>query len=210
MRDKFSEMIARGIAKFEYTSYIPSIPSSDYISRTYNNIFGLVTDTHMTKTGKDTWTITGHFLKNKDGWMKFIYSSYRGGVVFAPYGYYSLYDFLDKNQLYFQDYGILNGDTVAIITTKPQIEDTVSATSREETTAPIVYHTTESLIPQNIANISMNNDKTDIDICFSSNPYVFLKNLNNSPKIKGNKWIRFGDNIIGEFGKKIYILENIF
>ena len=41
MRDKFSEMIAAGVARFDYTNIAHPMGETDPVCRAYNNIFSI-------------------------------------------------------------------------------------------------------------------------------------------------------------------------
>ena len=92
MRDKFSELINQGVAKFEYTPTIGSIPEQDPVCRAYNNIFSIPSDTHMSCLPDGNRVITGHMI-NTPKWESFVCSPFWGAVDFRTTGYWCLCDF---------------------------------------------------------------------------------------------------------------------
>ena len=73
MRNKFTELIEQGVARFEYTPIAPEIPEQDPICRQYNNIWSIPSDTHMHlnhETG-DRY-ITGHMVGIASKWDSFV------------------------------------------------------------------------------------------------------------------------------------------
>ena len=111
--DRFSEMILKGVASREYKTFLPKTPEQDNIVRTYNNCFGLFTDTHMSKMNEGEYVITGSLCSRPDRFDSFLYSIDFGlGTAFKVNGKVtSLSCFLQSNGLKGQ-YECLNGDSV--------------------------------------------------------------------------------------------------
>ena len=69
--DKFSELIAQGVANFEYKPITQSTPSNpledpDYeMIRMYNNLYSIATNTHMSRTEEGDIVVTGTLVKDK-------------------------------------------------------------------------------------------------------------------------------------------------
>lgn len=111
--DRFTEMIEKGVASREYKTFLPETPDQDPIVRTYNNCFGLFTDTHMSKMNENEYVITGSLCSRPDRFDSFLYSVNFGlGTAFKVNGKItSLAGFLQSNGLKGQ-YECLNGDSV--------------------------------------------------------------------------------------------------
>ena len=114
MRDRFSELIEKGVAEFHYTPIAPSIPEQDPICRSYNNIFSIPSDTHMSCLEDGRRVITGHKIGIKKDWDLFVNSCFWGAVDFRTTGYYCVNDFLYKNGLE-GHYDVINNDNVYIV-----------------------------------------------------------------------------------------------
>ena len=123
MRDRFSELIEKGVAEFRYTPIAPSIPEQDPICRSYNNIFSIPSDTHMSCLGDGRRVITGHKIGIKKDWNEFVNSCFWGAVDFRTSGYYSVNEFLYKNGLA-GHYDVINNDNVYIV--EPMVEPTAN------------------------------------------------------------------------------------
>lgn len=115
MRSKFSELIAQGIARFNYTPIIQETPCTDPICLEYNNIFGPAMDTHMSMLEDGTRVITGHRVADECEWANFANSYRWNGIDFHDSGYHTLNEFLDRYNLTYTR-GILNGDVVICVT----------------------------------------------------------------------------------------------
>lgn len=111
--DRFSEMIAKGVASREHKTFLPKTPEQDNIVRTYNNCFGLFTDTHMSKLNENEYVITGSLCSRPDRFDSFLYSvNFELGTTFKVNGKVtSLACFLETNGLK-GCYECLNGDRV--------------------------------------------------------------------------------------------------
>lgn len=78
MRDKFSELIAAGVASFQEKPIGNEVPTLDPMVKLYNGLWGLLTDTHMSKVD-DGYIITGTFIYTKY-WEGFKYCSFYGST----------------------------------------------------------------------------------------------------------------------------------
>lgn len=118
---KFSEMdfgkIGTGAT---YQTFVPQISETDPVVRTYNNCYGLFTDTHMGKISEDEYVITGSLCSIPEKFDQFLYSfNYGLGTTFKVDGRAkTLSCFLSENGLCGQ-YACLNGDKVYKISRKP-------------------------------------------------------------------------------------------
>lgn len=122
MIDRFQEMIKSGVAERKHQTFLPNIPETDPVVRTYNNCFGLFTDTHMSKTGECEYVITGSLCREPSKFDSFLYSvNYGLGTHFKVDGkVMSLSCFLSSRGLRGQ-YGYLNGDAVYKISQLPPV-----------------------------------------------------------------------------------------
>lgn len=201
MRDKFSELIEKGIGCFNYVPIAPDMPETDMICKYYNNIWSIPSDTHMhynRETGERY--ITGHMVGIKEKWNRFICSSSWGAVEFKNTGFWSLCDFLQQNGLCGK-YSILNGDIIYLVTP-------IEIASDCQVECPSCCVTSESKMPIPLAFLATNGDAIKIRECFqtNSNLYDIAKAMNESLYVKGVNWTVNGENLICPLGNKIYIL----
>lgn len=195
MRDKFTELIELGVAKFEYAPTIQDKPEQDMICRTYNNIFSIPSDTHMSCLADGTRVITGHMI-GTDKWEKFICACSWGAVDFKTSGYWSVCDFLHKHG--FEGcIDKLNGDIIY------RVQPKVDEFKRIE--LPSHYTTTESKIPQPIRLLTTNGDVNKIIECFKSDNTI--ESLNTSLYIKGSNWIEYNGKVMGLVGDKVIVIK---
>lgn len=203
MRNTFTELINQGVASFDYTSIAPQMPEQDLICRSYNNIWSIPSDTHM-HLNKETGEryITGHMVGITDKWNRFIVSSNWGAVNFRTTGCWSLCDFLQANGLK-GEYSVLNGDTVYKITP-------IDTVCNYETPCmcPGTCCTSESRIPQPVAQLVTNGDVMKLKECYHGkyNLYDVCNALNENIYIKGDMWTVVDDKVMCPIGNKIYIL----
>lgn len=204
MRDKFSELIEQGVAKFEYTPIAPELPEQDPICMAYNNIWSIPSDTHMHmnhETGERY--ITGHMIKNEKDWNKFVCAYSWGAVNFRTTGYWSLCDFLQKHSLCGHT-SVLNGDVIYLV-------NPIEVCPEEHEycgECPTSCCTTESRIPQPIAVLTNNFDSYKVIECFKDkkNLYDVANALNESYYVKGTDWTVNGNNLMCFIGNKVYVL----
>lgn len=204
MRDKFSELIEQGVARFDYTPIAPEIPEQDIVCRMYNNIWSIPSDTHMHinhETGERY--ITGHMVGNESKWNQFVSACNWGGVTFRTTGYWSLCDFLQKNGLCGHT-SVLNGDVIYLV-------NPIEVCPEEHEycgECPASCCTTESRIPQPIAVLTNNFDSYKVIECFKDKEslYDVADALNESYYVKGSEWTVNGNNLMCMIGNKVYVL----
>lgn len=109
MRNKFSEMVAAGIATFQYQPILPETPEIDPICIEYNNIYGPALDTHMSIIN-GVRVITGHNIAIDEKWNSFCMSEKWGGYNMNT----ALNTFLYSNGLCSR-LGTLNGNIVCFV-----------------------------------------------------------------------------------------------
>lgn len=199
MRNKFTELIEQGIARFDYTPIAPEIPEQDPICRMYNNIFSIPSDTHMACSEElDCRIITGHLIANKEKWGEFTCSSNWGAINFMSTGFWCLNDFLFKHGLDIEVTS-LNGDIVALV--KPRSIDS------DKTMAPNQVVTNESNVPQPITVITNSGNMMHVAECFGGTKDETIKKLNESSFIKGSQWAPSENGIIGLVAGKVYSIN---
>ena len=133
MRNKFSEWVDAGIARFEYTPILPETSQIDPICREYNNIFAMALDTHMSMLEDGRRIITGHNVATQK-WNYFINCSNWGGMNFKDAGYWTVNEFLHSRGLDGRQ-AVINGDIVWLVE-----EINIPANeSLEETIAKVFY-----------------------------------------------------------------------
>ena len=202
MRDKFSELIAQGVARFDYKPIAPEITEQDFVCRTYNNIFSIATDTHMHLDGETGMRyITGKLVSIKEKFESFLYATQWMGVDFRHSGYWAACQFLQMNGLSGR-YGSLNGDIVyevAPIPADPALGVPVM---------PGTYTTSESKIPNTVARLTVDGNAIRIKECYNgkNNLYEVCAALNESVYVLGNEWTVNGDKLMCPFGNKVVIL----
>lgn len=204
MRDKFSELIAQGVARFDYKPIAPEIPEQDFVCRAYNNIFSIATDTHMFMDGDGMRYITGKLVSIKEKFDSFLYASQWMGVNFRHSGYWSACSFLQNYGLSGR-YSSLNGDIVyevAPIPTDPMLGAPVIPG------IPTTYTTSESKIPDNVARLTVDGNAMRIKECYNgkNNLYEVCAALNESMYVLGNEWTVNGDKLMCPFGNKVVML----
>ena len=215
--DRFSQLIAKGVAAFHYTPIAPETPDQCPMCRAYNNTFGAATDTHMSHLDDGRIVVTGHIISDPRKFDQFIYSSMYGGVNFRHSGYWSFGDFMSRYNLV-GTYDVLNGDNVYIL---KSIETPKGPEEGKEgvcvpccpdcsVVSGASFVTSESKIPQNGRFLSRHNDIMEMAEVADENPFAMAKAMNESVNIYGNNWcvvnLSDGTHIIGFFNNKAYIL----
>ena len=202
MRNSFTDLINMGVAKFSYNPIASEMPEDDIICRIYNNIWSIPSDTHMyyNKETNERY-ITGHMVGITQKWDLFVCSGYWGAINFKSSGYWSLCDFLHKNNLCGR-YDMLNGEVIykVIEINNSEIDNNISC--------PNCCVTVESKIPQPISVLTNDGNILKIKECFinKENLYDVCEALNNSIYVKGNNWTVNGNKIMCPIGNKTYIL----
>lgn len=204
MRNKFSDLIKKGVASFNYTPISKDIPEQDPICRTYNNLFSMLSDTHMSCLDDGTRIITGHIIRSTRKWNTFCSSLNNINIG----EYWCLDDFLYKLGLE-RNIGVVNGDIVAIITPKPT-PGVENPDDMYKIPVPTSVTTTESRIPMSPLVITTSNNMMHVNECFGGDVNDVCKKLNESSYIRGNKWIPSQRGIIGLVDNTIYVIDNPF
>jgi hypothetical protein len=134
-------------------------------------------------------------------WDSFVYSHNWGAVTFRTTGYWCLCDFLQKNGLEGR-HSVLNGDSVYLVTPIPADKEYYAPV------CPTCCTTSESKIPQPIANLVAGGDINKIKECYKgkTNLYDVAAAMNENLYIKGENWTVNGNNIVCPIGNKVVIL----
>lgn len=192
MRDKFSELIDKGIASFEYTN-IADNSCDDFLCRLYNNLFSIPTDTHMKQLDDCTYVITGHMINTPD-WNKFLYATYWGGMKITCADFCHLADFLYQNDVE-GEISEINGDTVYVL--KRKCEDCECCKNRQ----PKTYTTTESSIPRPLTDLITDSRIEHIWECLAQEDPI--EALNKNSYILGNHWINYNNEVSCKIRNKV-------
>ena len=198
MRDKFSELIEKGVASFEYTPICGELPEQDPICRFYNNVFGAASDTHMACAADGNRYITGRVVGWEKQWTTLMTWSEFGGVRFKDSGFWSLGDFLYAHDLEAK-ISVLNGDVVAAITPRVKPEDHYAA--------PTKAVAMESGINKPLASLTLDRNENTLKECFTGTIDDAVENLNKNCMIKGTNWIVSEGRILGKVEGKIIELK---
>ena len=201
MRNKFTELINQGVASFNYTNISREVPEQDIICRTYNNIWSIPSDTHMSMLPDGRRVITGHMVGIMEKWDNFVCAGYWGAVVFRTTGYWSLCNFLQANGLCGK-YDKLNGEVVYIV--EPCENSEIGCPN----CPPSCCVTTESKIPMQISVLTKDNNPLRIKECYKNKESIYdiAEALNESIYVKGNEWTVNGDKLMCPIGNKIIVL----
>lgn len=201
MRNKFSELIKKGIASFTYYNVGPEIPEQDIICRKWNNIFSIPSDTHMHFVG-DKRVITGRMVNITQDWEKFLISPFWGGINYKTSGgYMSPLDFLYKNNLR-GEYTILNGEQCYILN-----NDLEEYSKNNPSPKLYKYVTLIDRIPKSSADLTKNsNNINDITECYKENLYDTIRALTESKQMKKYHWLTDGNYIYGYIKDSVVIL----
>lgn len=192
MRNKFSELVSQGVASFKPTPLAGAVPQNCPICRTYNNIWGIATNTHASNIdGRPV--ITGTRVGWDDDWTLLCYTPYIGGYNFKTAGYYSLSEFLYQVELR-PNVCTINGQRA--IELLPREEECCSDMKCNS------YTTSESNIPHPIKDLG------NIQECLmSSSLREAARKMNVMPSVVGEHWHVYEDTIVGLVNGKSVILE---
>lgn len=204
MRDRFSELIAAGVASFQEKPIGTDIPCLDPLVRMYNNVWGLLTDTHMS-FADDSYIITGTFI-DSPYWERFFYACNWGTTCFKlGSGFYSLENMI-SNYGYRVEKDVYNGDHVLRLVKR----DDAAAAPEEGTCVacspmcPVVVTTAESEIPHPLKEFFTEAQINDIKNAWNDaagNAVKIVENLKTSRIVDASKFHISADNqymVVGE------------
>lgn len=114
----FSDLIKSGIAPAPYKTNIVGndISELDRFVINYNNIWGMITDTHMSKGEDGNYYITGQIFKDKGKTNNLLYAWSWGNYQFkdSSIGMISLSEYLKRNYKTVS-HEVVNGDDVLVV-----------------------------------------------------------------------------------------------
>lgn len=114
----FSDLIKSGIAPSPYKTNIVTndFESLDRFVMNYNNIWGMITDTHMSKGDDGNYYITGQIFKDKGKTNNLLYAWNWGNYQFkdSSIGMISLSEYLKRNYKTVS-HEVVNGDDVLVV-----------------------------------------------------------------------------------------------
>ena len=184
--DKFSELIAQGVAKFEYkpitgniTDTYPQDLESQMI-RDYNNLYSIATNTHMSRDIDNRIIITGTLIKDSVYFDRFLCSAYYKNLTFPKcpacffrdYGYVGHYEVMNNDCVY----------VLELLTEHPELAQTQIC--QDNCVCPC-----EGGIPKNVRFISTSGNFEDVKECVTEDT---TKSLNESKYIIGDNWTLVG------------------
>ena len=187
----FQDLINAGIAPSRYdTPLMGQTTDTDPFVRTYNNIWGPVSDTHMSTLGDGRYVITGTMVADQVKFSSFLYSTRWGGYDFGSTSLKSLNDkYLSLSSLINRNncigaFGIINGDKVYIIS-HVEAQDKVICPC---CTANCCIGCAESAMPISVSQITNNRKVLDSILTAEDNLLDKAKKLNESEFIDGAYW----------------------
>lgn len=197
MRSKFSELVNAGVAGFQSTPIAQDTPQYCPVCHTYNNVWGVITDTHMSCLPDGRRVITGTFVSDPQKWTRLMYEPYWGGIRFDTTGYSSLSEFLYRSGLETQAI-VLNGQpALALVPCEECAVADLKCSS---------YTTTETKFPQPIVRLGAVQECLELSGSLSE----AARKLNCSIKVPGNHWHVHENKIIGRAYGQNVILEVSF
>ena len=123
----FQDLIRDGVAPNRYDAvYIGQTPNADPFVRGYNNVWGVVSDTHMSSYGENQYIITGSMVRNSQKFSSFLYAYYWGGYSFNAAeaakvnGIRCLSGYISKNGLV-GEFSKVNNDDVYILSPRESL-----------------------------------------------------------------------------------------
>lgn len=183
----------------ERHAYFPPQPhntSNDYICREYNNLWGILSDTHMIKHGED-YVITGSMI-GTDKFEPFITIGrienmpvqYSGGMGRKVPFYEYMWE-MGYQGGHFQ----FNGDSAFRFVKRPEPEITPLPQGTSMT-----YTTSDSLIPKPIKQLGEH-------MVEKLQRYENIEQMNEDYTIKGNNWMVFENTLIVNDGSIQHKIE---
>ena len=112
---KFSDLIKNGVAPSPYQRNVVGNQTDRFVINN-NNIWGVISDTHMSKGDDGVYYITGQLFRDKDKTSSFIYAWTWGGYSFKDSSLRckSLYSYCQENYKTIS-HEIVNGDDVLAV-----------------------------------------------------------------------------------------------
>lgn len=114
----FTDLIKNKVAPAPYKTNIigSELSELDRFIINYNNIWGCVSDTHMSKGDDEKYYITGQLFKDAKKTKQFVYATFWGNYSFndSSVGVSCLHDYCLRHGKYLR-HTIINGDDVLIV-----------------------------------------------------------------------------------------------
>ena len=114
----FTDLIKKGVAPSPYKTDIigNEMPDLDRFIVNYNNIWGCISDTHMSKGDDGRYYITGQLFRNAKQTTQFVYAITWGNYQFchSSVGANCLAQYCENNGKYLT-HEIVNGDNVLVV-----------------------------------------------------------------------------------------------
>lgn len=198
MRSKFTELIQQGVATFTHnplSTAIPQYSQRSLLCRQYNNIWGMITDTHMSEVN-DKLIITGSLISRTNLWSQLQFCMYWGGVNFSTTGYSSLSEFFSTHNL-----------TPKLIqyNGQPAIELEPIPNIPVQDMKVVSYTTSESKFPQPIRQLFNMHALNECLNEFTLQDVAEV--MNDSREIPGKHWHVYENSIYGSLNGKSIFLE---
>lgn len=203
MRDKFSELIAKGVAVFNPKPVAGSTPELDPMCKTYNAVWGLLSDTHMSKI-EDGYIITGTFTQSPV-WDNFKYSTFWGSTnIKLASGYSSLDAMVAKNSFTMVP-DLYNGDRVMRlkpVEVPPNAENGCGCCGCC-TDCPVCCSVGESKIPHPLSDVFSHDQIVEFKTAWvdaKGDANKIVENLQSSKVLDGSKFYISSDQkyLVGE------------
>lgn len=203
----FQDLIKDGIAPNRYDNvYIGQTPNIDPFVRGYNNVWGVVSDTHMSTYGENQYIITGSMLRDSNKFSQFLYAYYWGGYNFNASeaakvnGVRCLSGYISKNGLS-GSFQKVNNDDVYILSPVETLGNICpSCACCGDCCSTVKMQSESEIFADSDVKEQVLKEGTVTDI---------IQRLNESKGVKGNDWIFVGDvdgqKFVNENGKYILI-----
>ena len=182
MRNKFTEWINAGVARAFYQPDRVHVdralePFTAAMISTYNNIWGMPTDTQMSKLSDGRLVITGRFVNSND-WGDFVQSSHWFAVDFTHAGVWNLECWLSG----------FNKTLIRDVCGAEPCWKVVDFVEPENPMVAVSVTTSESKMP-NFINFLEHQPGSIQDILDRGGDHTEIAaSLNESLKVKGNTW----------------------
>lgn len=131
----FNDLINKKVAPANYKTNIigPDIQCLDRFVVNYNNIWGSISDTHISKGEDGNYYITGQLFRDKSKTTQFVYATNWGAYTFkdSSLGVNNLYNYCINNRKTISHTKV-NGDDVLVVKPFTKEEDEYYITSVEQ------------------------------------------------------------------------------
>lgn len=195
-----------------FQNVLPETPQLDPIVRTYNSLWGTLTNTHMSRSDEGDYIITGTILGADKDWKRILYSCVWGGCRLDQFGFCSLSDMINKSGHNWEKICLNGQPAIKLIPIFDRPEEVATELAKEsegEYAKPRLiecshFNVLSTAFPKSI-NLLGNADK--IQECLKKDLYNAAKAMNESTDIAGTNWHVSGDTIAGLVGTEMCILN---